>query len=178
MHFTSINNSPQIKMAKGRRVFYTMGQVCEMFDLPASTIRFWEQKFKALTPRKNAKGNRLFSATDVETLKLIYHLTKEKKMTLNGAEAYMNHKKTAAKSELSIVEILQQVRATLVEIRQEIESTEVEQKSHKSTVSSTKKTQEVIVFSEQVPDAELFDDKDSDNDTDSDSSPYTQLTLF
>lgn len=111
-------------MAKSRRLYYTMGQVCEMFDLPASTIRFWEKRFKVLDPRKNAKGNRLFTPSDVENLKLIYHLTKEKKMTLSGAETFMMQRRAAAKGEMSMVEILQKIRSTLVEIRQEIETTE------------------------------------------------------
>lgn len=111
-------------MAKSRRLYYTMGQVCEMFDLPASTIRFWEKRFKILDPRKNAKGNRLFTPADVENLKLIYHLTKEKKMTLSGTETYMMQRRAAAKGEMSMVEILQKIRSTLVEIRQEIDTAE------------------------------------------------------
>lgn len=111
-------------MAKSRRLFYTMGQVCEMFDLPASTIRFWEKRFNVLTPRKNAKGNRLFSPADVENLKLIYHLTKEKKMTLSGAETFIMQRRVAVKGEMNMVEILQKIRSTLVEIRQEVETAE------------------------------------------------------
>lgn len=125
-------------MAKSRRLYYTMGQVCEMFDLPSSTIRFWEKRFKILDPRKNAKGNRLFTPTDVENLKLIYHLTKEKKMTLSGAETYMMQRRTAAKGEMSMVEILQKIRATLVEIRQEIDTAE------------KAATDEIVIRSEQI----------------------------
>lgn len=172
-------------MAGHRRIYYTMGQVSEMFDLPASTLRFWEQRFKALSPRKNAKGNRLFTPSDIETIKLIYHLTKEKRMTLDGAEAYMTHKKTAAKSELSLVEILQRIRATLVEVRQELESSEVEQKSLRSTLFETEKPQEVIIYSEQIHEEDIVpvgSDKESSSEgeqgTEDDDSPFTQLTLF
>ncbi|MEG2727811.1 MAG: MerR family transcriptional regulator [Mucinivorans sp.] len=111
-------------MPKSHKIYYSMGQVCEMFDLPASTIRFWETRFTTLRPKKNAKGNRLFSADDIETLKLIYHLTKEKKMTLSGAQKFLMQKRVAAKGEMSLVEMLQKVKATLLEIRQELESTE------------------------------------------------------
>lgn len=156
-----------------------MGQVCEMFDLPASTIRFWEQKFKILSPRKNAKGNRLFTPTDVENLKLIYHLTKEKKMTLDGAQQYITRRKTAVKSELTVVEILQRIKATLVEIRQEIESTEVDQKTLKSTITGKNKTTEVIIFSEQITEEDLFSHRDEEEDEDrEEDSPFTQLSLF
>ncbi|MEG0815572.1 MAG: MerR family transcriptional regulator [Mucinivorans sp.] len=111
-------------MVKSHKTYYSMGQVCEMFDLPASTIRFWETRFTALRPKKNAKGNRLFSPEDVETLKLIYHLTKEKKMTLQGAQKFLMQKRVAAKGEMSLIEILQGIKTTLLEIRQELESNE------------------------------------------------------
>ena len=70
---------------KSRKIYYTMGEVSEMFDVNPSLIRFWEQKFDILKPDKNKKGNRLFSPRDVENLKLIYHLVKENGMTLAGA---------------------------------------------------------------------------------------------
>lgn len=101
-----------------------MGQVSEMFDLAPSTIRFWEKRFKILSPRKNAKGNRMFTAEDVENLKMIYHLTKEKKMTLDGAERFLMQRRIATKGEMNVVEVLQKIRSSLVEIRQEIESNE------------------------------------------------------
>lgn len=115
-----------------------MGQVCEMFDLPASTIRFWETRFAVLRPKKNAKGNRLFTPDDIENLKLIYHLTKEKKMTLSGAEKFLMQKRVAAKGEMSLVEVLQKVRATLLEIRQELDTAE------------KRDEKEVVIKSEQV----------------------------
>ena len=62
---------------KSRKIYYTMGEVSEMFDVNPSLIRFWEQKFDILKPDKNKKGNRLFTPKDVENLKLIYHLVKE-----------------------------------------------------------------------------------------------------
>lgn len=109
-----------------------------MFDLPASTIRFWETRFAVLRPKKNAKGNRLFTPDDIENLKLIYHLTKEKKMTLSGAEKFLMQKRVAAKGEMSLVEVLQKVRSTLLEIRQELETAE------------KRDEKEVVIKSEQV----------------------------
>ena len=57
-----------------KKLFYSMGEVSEMFDVNPSLIRFWEQKFDILKPDKNKKGNRLFTPKDVENLKLIYYL--------------------------------------------------------------------------------------------------------
>ena len=62
-----------------------MGEVAEMFDVNASLIRHWESKFDCIRPHKNKKGNRMFSPEDVEKLKQIYHLVKERGMTLDGA---------------------------------------------------------------------------------------------
>lgn len=160
-------------MAKGRKIFYTMGQMSEMFDLPASTIRFWETRFSVLCPKKNAKGNRLFTPEDVENLKLIYHLTKEKKMTLAGAEKFLMQKRVAAKGEMSLIEVLQRIRATLLEIRQEIETSE------------RKSDNEVVVKSEQVEDMEpiALKNEQSDHqapfvDIETEKPRFIELTLF
>ena len=68
-----------------KKLFYSMGEVSEMFDVNPSLIRHWESKFEVLKPQKNKKGNRMFTPEDVENLKLIYHLVKERGMTLDGA---------------------------------------------------------------------------------------------
>ena len=73
---------------KSKKIYYTMGEVSEMFDVNPSLIRFWEQKFDILKPDKNKKGNRLFTPADIENLKLIYHLVKENGMTLAGAQTH------------------------------------------------------------------------------------------
>ncbi|MDE5622169.1 MAG: MerR family transcriptional regulator, partial [Alistipes sp.] len=65
------------------KLFYSMGEVAEMFDVNQSLLRHWEAQFSVLRPKRNKKGNRLFSPQDVEHLKLIYHLVKERGMTLD-----------------------------------------------------------------------------------------------
>lgn len=178
-------------MAKNRRLYYTMGQVSEMFDLPASTIRFWEKRFKILAPRKNAKGNRLFTPADVENLKLIYHLTKEKKMTLSGAETFMMQRRTAAKGEMSMVEILQKIRTTLVEIRQEIETAE-KQTSDEIVIRGEQIDTEMMPIAEMVDvftsnkSIETIDDQTNTTERIEDDIPlnddglprFQQLSLF
>ena len=64
------------------KLFYTMGEVAEMFDVNQSLIRYWESQFRVLRPKRNKKGNRLFTPEDIRNLKLIYHLVKERGMTL------------------------------------------------------------------------------------------------
>ena len=92
---------------KSRKIYYTMGEVSEMFDVNPSLIRFWEQKFDILKPDKNKKGNRLFTPKDVENLKLIYHLVKENGMTLAGAAKRLRQNREGVSRDLEIIEKLQ-----------------------------------------------------------------------
>ena len=105
-----------------KNLYYTMGEVAEMFDVNASLIRHWESKFSCLRPHKNKKGNRLFSPEDIERLKQIYHLVKERGMTLEGANKVMRASaKTADLSrDTEMLERLQRIRAALVEVREEL----------------------------------------------------------
>ncbi len=109
------------------KLLYTMGEVTEMFDVNASLIRYWESKFDCIKPQKNKKGNRLFTPSDVENFKLIYHLVKEKGMTLEGANSAMKRRGKKLLGEISILERLQNIRAMLVEIRESLgESSAIE----------------------------------------------------
>lgn len=102
------------------KLLYTMGEVTEMFDVNASLIRYWESKFDCIKPQKNKKGNRLFTPSDIENFKLIYHLVKEKGMTLEGANNTMKRRGKRLHKEISILERLQNIRAMLVEIRESL----------------------------------------------------------
>lgn len=67
------------------KVYYSIGEVAGMFGVNASLIRFWEKEFDIIKPHKNKKGNRQFTKNDVDNFHLIYHLVKEKGMTLKGS---------------------------------------------------------------------------------------------
>ena len=79
------------------KLFYTMGEVSEMFDVKPSLLRYWEEQFPTLRPKRNKKGNRLYSPQDVEQLKTIYHLVKEREPyyehTMEGADDMPAHAK-------------------------------------------------------------------------------------
>jgi len=104
------------------KMFYTMGEVAEMFDVNQSLIRHWERQFDVLRPKRNKKGNRLFSPQDVERLKIIYHLVKERGMTLDGArKALRRHRADeGVPREVELMERLQRIRSLLVEVREEL----------------------------------------------------------
>ncbi len=102
------------------KLLYSMGEVTEMFDVNASLIRYWESKFDCIKPHKNKKGNRMFTPADVENLKLIYHLVKEKGMTLEGANMAMKRRGKSVQRDVSILERLQHIRSMLLEVRESL----------------------------------------------------------
>ena len=106
--------------ANSKKIYYSMGEVSEMMDVNPSLIRFWEQKFDMLKPHKNKKGNRMFTPADVDTLKLIYHLVKERGMTLDGAARKLKAGTEGVERDMELMERLQSVRALLLEIRNEL----------------------------------------------------------
>ena len=105
------------------KFYYSMGEVTEMFDLEPSVIRYWCKQFTCLNPKRNAKGNRMFTAQDIERLKRIYHLLKEKKMTIEGAQKAMRKRNVVAEGEdtdVALLERLQNLRSLLVDMRNSI----------------------------------------------------------
>lgn len=107
-----------------KKMFYSMGEVSEMLDVKPSLVRYWEGQFEVLKPKKNKKGNRLFSPEDVEMLKLIYHLVKERGMTLEGAKKSLKQNKKAISRDSELLERLQRVRSLLEEVREDLKAGE------------------------------------------------------
>ena len=110
------------------KLFYSMGEVAEMFDVNTSLIRHWESQFSILRPKRNKKGNRLFSPEDVENLKMIYHLVKERGMTLEGAKKALRKapSESGVDRDAELMERLQRIRALLVEGREDLTAGEGE----------------------------------------------------
>jgi DNA-binding transcriptional MerR regulator len=101
------------------KLYFSMGEVTKAFQVNASLVRFWEKEFDVLHPKKNSRGNRKFSKADIENLKTIYHLVKEKGFTLDGARDYMK----SHKNELNTFEIiskLEYVKAELQKIKAQL----------------------------------------------------------
>ena len=84
------------------KLYYSIGEVAEMFDVNASLIRFWEKEFDIIKPKKNKKGNRLFTPEDLDNFKVIYNLVKEQGLTLDGAKKYLKENRKAVKHELKV----------------------------------------------------------------------------
>ncbi|WP_396156526.1 MerR family transcriptional regulator [Flavobacterium macrobrachii] len=108
-----------VNLQEGKR-YYSIGEVAKAFDVNTSLIRFWDKEFDILKPKKNAKGNRMFTPEDVKNLQLIYHLVKERGFTLEGAKTHLkeNQKKTLDKFE--IISKLEAVKAQLTAIKNQL----------------------------------------------------------
>ena len=108
------------KEPKIEKLYYTIGEVAEIFKVNTSLIRFWEKEFEVIKPHKNKKGNRLFTPQDIENFHLIYHLVKEKGMTLKGADKKMKENKEDVIQNFEVVKKLQEIRDLLVELKENI----------------------------------------------------------
>ena len=102
------------------KLFYPIGEVAQMFDVSLSSIRYWEKEFDILKPKKNKKGNRMFTKKDVENLRIIYHLTKERGFTLEGAKRKLRENKTDTIDNIEIISHLKNIRKFLVDFREEL----------------------------------------------------------
>jgi len=111
---------PPYKEFKIEKLYYPIGEVAQMFDVSTSLIRYWEKEFDILKPRKNRKGNRLFTPTDIENLKIIYHLVKERGYTLDGAKQKLKANKDDTFEKHKIIDSLKKIRSFLVEIKEEL----------------------------------------------------------
>ena len=105
------------KERKVEKLFYSIGEVAEILNVPVSTIRFWENEFDILKPRKNKKGNRLFMPEDLRNLRIIHHLLKEKGMTIPGARKQIADKWQDTDYRFEVRETLLNIKEMLGDIR-------------------------------------------------------------
>ncbi len=108
------------KETKVEKLFWHIGEVAEMFDVNTSLIRFWEQEFTIIKPKKNNKGNRLFTKQDVANFHIIYHLVKEQGMTLKGAQKKLEENREDTVNNIEVIAKLKDIRQCLIDIRSEL----------------------------------------------------------
>ena len=106
---------------KSDKLFYSIGEVARMFNVNTSLIRFWEKEFAIIKPKKNKKGNRLFTQEDVDNFFIIYHLVKERGYTLQGAKAKLKENKQDTTENIEIIKTLKNLKQFLLEIKSEME---------------------------------------------------------
>jgi DNA-binding transcriptional MerR regulator len=99
-----------------QKKYYAIGIVADMFKVNQSLIRFWENEFDILKPRKNGKGDRLFRPEDIKNLKLIYHLLRERKYTMEGAKDFLKQNKRGDEK-FALIESLKKIKGFLNELK-------------------------------------------------------------
>ena len=99
------------------KLYYSIGEIAEAFDVNTSLIRFWEKEFKILSPKKNNKGTRKFTTQDIDKIELIHFLVKERGFTLEGAKKEINSQNS---SQHQIVRRLKSIREELLRIRENL----------------------------------------------------------
>jgi len=102
------------------KMYYTMGEVSAMFDVNQSLLRFYEREFDILQPKKNKKGNRYFTPEDVENLKIIFHLIRDKGYTLAGAKEHLKNNIGETKDNQTVINALENLKKFLLEVREEL----------------------------------------------------------
>jgi len=100
--------------------YYSIGELAKAFNVNASLIRFWDKEFDILKPKKNAKGNRMFTPDDVKNLQLIYHLVKERGFTLDGAKVHLKEGQKKTMDTFEIIRKLEAIKTQLVNIKTQL----------------------------------------------------------
>lgn len=99
------------------KLYYSIGEVARMLDVQTSAVRYWEKEFDILKPKKNRKGNRMFTPEDLRNIKIIHHLLKEKGMTIAGAKKKMSENPESISQTMEIVDSLRKIRDMLTGLR-------------------------------------------------------------
>ncbi len=102
------------------KLYYSIGEVAEMFDVSPSLVRYWESEFTYLKPQKNSKGDRRFTKQNIDQLNTIYHLVKEKGYTLDGAKREIKDKRKTIRRQQKILQKLNQLKGNLEELKKSI----------------------------------------------------------
>jgi DNA-binding transcriptional MerR regulator len=97
--------------------YYTIGEVAKAFEVNTSLLRYWEKQFKEIQPKKKTSGVRKYTPQDVENIKLIYHLLKEKGMTIEGAKNHLKNSKSSEENKMDVLKKLERIKKELENLR-------------------------------------------------------------
>ncbi len=109
-----------LSMEGSQPKYYNIGEAAKMFKVATSLIRYWESEFDILQPGKDEKGNRQYTEEDIEKLRLVYHLVKEKGYTLKGAKIVLASEDDTIQQQMELLHSLKKVRSLLTELREKI----------------------------------------------------------
>ena len=110
---------------KQKRIYYTIGDVAEYFGVNESTLRYWEDEFDIITPLRSSRGVRFYNQEDIDNVRLVYYLLKEKGLTLAGAKKQLRENRSGVIRSNEIISRLKSVREELCGIRNELAKIDV-----------------------------------------------------
>jgi DNA-binding transcriptional MerR regulator len=100
-----------------QKLYYSITEVAKWFRVNASLLRYWENEFDILKPRKNRKGDRLFRPEDIKNLQVIYYLLRNRKFSLEGAKKYLRNNRQQADVNVQLAQSLTKFRSFLLELK-------------------------------------------------------------
>lgn len=118
---TFIKSKRVISMDELNKRFYRIGDVADILGIPASTLRFWEKEFTIIKPVRNAKNTRLYTPRDIETIKMIHYLVKEKGLKLDAAQAMIRRNRDGVSKRFEVIDRLKSVKSQLLHLKKALE---------------------------------------------------------
>ena len=100
-----------------KKIYYSIGEVAEKFQVNTSLIRFWEKEFDLINPQKNQKGKRIFTENDISKFQTIYQLVKEKGFTLQGAKEQLKKTRAPLNKKIEVINSLNKIKTALIELK-------------------------------------------------------------
>lgn len=112
----------KIDFKNNDRLYYSLKEVARHFNVNESLLRFWETEFTIINPRKTEGGARQYTKEDIENIAVVYHLVKEKGMTLEGARQTIKHKKDEETRKIQVIHKLEKIKKELMNLEQEFDN--------------------------------------------------------
>lgn len=118
---TLIKSKRVFSMDELNKRFYRIGDVADILGIPASTLRFWEKEFTIIKPVRNAKNTRLYTPKDIETIKMIHYLVKEKGLKLDAAQAMIRRNRDGVSKRFEVIDRLKSIKSQLLHLTKALE---------------------------------------------------------
>jgi len=107
-------------MEHPEKLYYSIGEVADKFHVAASLLRYWENEFPSIKPKKNSKGDRKYTKEDIEAVKLVYHLVKERGYKLKAAQQVIKDRKKVVEDQMQMIHSLENVKSFLTDLKNKI----------------------------------------------------------
>jgi DNA-binding transcriptional MerR regulator len=123
------------------KLYYSIGEVADQFGVNESLLRFWEKEFDSIKPKKNAKGTRMYTKEDIEAIRQVFFLVKERKMTLAGAKSQLKTKGRHVSTQIEAIERLKKVKEIVLSLKQGLTALEPKEEVDRQVDDTTHRTE-------------------------------------